>query len=75
MRTLPAGNIRVGVGGWVYEPWRDNFYPPGLAHAKELAYLSERVTAIDAPVPAPVDGEWLVLRAGKRRLAVGRRAP
>jgi uncharacterized protein YecE (DUF72 family) len=31
----------------VYEPWRDNFYPPGLAHAKELAYLSERVTAIE----------------------------
>ncbi|MGZ8258933.1 MAG: DUF72 domain-containing protein [Caldimonas sp.] len=47
MPTLPAGNIRVGVGGWVYEPWRDNFYPSGLAHAKELAYLSERVTAIE----------------------------
>ena len=42
-----GGSIRVGVGGWVYEPWRDNFYPPGLAHAKELAYLSERVTAIE----------------------------
>jgi uncharacterized protein YecE (DUF72 family) len=41
------GGIRVGVGGWVYEPWRDNFYPPGLAHAKELAYLSERVSAIE----------------------------
>ena len=42
-----GGSIRVGVGGWVYEPWRDNFYPPGLAHAKELAYLSERVSAIE----------------------------
>ena len=41
------GSIRVGVGGWVYEPWRDNFYPPGLAHANELAYLSERVSAIE----------------------------
>jgi len=41
------GSIRTGVGGWVYEPWRDNFYPPGLAHAKELAYLAERVTAIE----------------------------
>jgi uncharacterized protein YecE (DUF72 family) len=41
------GRIRVGVGGWVYEPWRGNFYPPGLAHAKELAYLSDRVTAIE----------------------------
>jgi len=45
--TEPAGRIRVGVGGWVYEAWRDNFYPPGLAQAKELAYLSERVTAIE----------------------------
>jgi uncharacterized protein YecE (DUF72 family) len=43
----PHGRIRVGVGGWVYEPWRNNFYPPGLAHAKELAYLSERVTTIE----------------------------
>lgn len=42
-----AGRIRVGVGGWVYEPWRDNFYPAGLGHAKELAYLSARVTAIE----------------------------
>jgi tyrosyl-tRNA synthetase len=38
-----------------------------------LTIGDERVTAIDAPVPAPVDGEWLVVRAGKRRLAVGRR--
>jgi tyrosyl-tRNA synthetase len=38
-----------------------------------LTIDDERVAAIDAPVPAPVDGEWLVLRAGKRRLAVGRR--
>ena len=42
-----AGRIRVGVGGWVYEPWRDNFYPAGLAHARELEYLSRRVTAIE----------------------------
>ncbi len=47
MPTSPHGRIRVGVGGWVYEPWRNNFYPPGLAHAKELAYLSERVTTIE----------------------------
>ncbi|MEA2520075.1 MAG: tyrosyl-tRNA synthetase [Chloroflexota bacterium] len=33
-----------------------------------------RIDAIDAAIPSPVDGEWLVVRAGKRRLAVGRRA-
>ena len=47
MPTSRGGRIRVGVGGWVYEPWRDNFYPPGLAQAQELAYLSNRVTAIE----------------------------
>ncbi len=33
----------------------------------------ERVASLDAAVPPPIDGEWLVVRAGKRRLAVGRR--
>ncbi len=42
-----AGRIHVGVGGWVYEPWRGNFYPPGLAHTRELEYLSRRVTAVE----------------------------
>lgn len=31
----------------MYEPWRANFYPEGLAHARELEYLSRRVTAIE----------------------------
>ena len=22
--------IRVGIGGWVYPPWRGTFYPAGL---------------------------------------------
>jgi tyrosyl-tRNA synthetase len=38
-----------------------------------LTIDDERITAPDASVPAPVHGEWLVVRAGKRRLAVGRR--
>jgi tyrosyl-tRNA synthetase len=38
-----------------------------------LTIGDERVTAVDGPVPPPVDGEWLVVRAGKRRLAVGRK--
>ena len=39
--------IRVGVGGWTYEPWRNNFFPPGLAHSKELHYASRKLTAIE----------------------------
>ena len=28
--------IRVGIGGWVFEPWRGEFYPKGLPQAREL---------------------------------------
>ena len=46
MNSQP-GRICVGVGGWTYEPWRDNFYPAGLKHDGELAYASRRLTAIE----------------------------
>lgn len=42
-----AGRIHVGVGGWNYEPWRDNFFPPGLPHSQELQWASRRLTAIE----------------------------
>ena len=25
--------IRVGIGGWTFEPWRDNFFPAGWPHS------------------------------------------
>ena len=28
-----AGQIRAGIGGWTFEPWRGVFYPQGLKHA------------------------------------------
>jgi uncharacterized protein YecE (DUF72 family) len=39
--------IRVGIGGWNYEPWRGTFYPPGLAQKKELEYASRKLTSIE----------------------------
>ena len=39
--------IRVGIGGWTYEPWRGTFYPPGHTKARELEYASRQVTAIE----------------------------
>jgi uncharacterized protein YecE (DUF72 family) len=39
--------IRVGIGGWTFEPWRDNFYPPGLAQKRELEYASSKLTSIE----------------------------
>lgn len=39
--------IRVGIGGWSYEPWRETFYPKDVPAAKELEYASRQVTAIE----------------------------
>lgn len=44
---MADGRIRVGIGGWNFEPWRDNFYPKGWPQARELAYASQRLTAIE----------------------------
>src|SRR5436853_6533581 len=41
------GAIRVGIGGWVYAPWRGTFYPEGLAQARELSHASRHVTSIE----------------------------
>ena len=46
--AVPAvDGIRVGIGGWVYAPWRDNFYPKGLVQRRELEYASRHVSAIE----------------------------
>jgi uncharacterized protein YecE (DUF72 family) len=45
--TQREAAIRVGVGGWTFEPWRDNFYPKGWPAAKELEYASRKLTAIE----------------------------
>lgn len=47
MPEKATGRIRVGVGGWVYEPWRGAFYPDGLAHKRELEYASRKLTSIE----------------------------
>lgn len=41
------GEIRVGIGGWNFEPWRGTFYPPGTRQKDELAYAGARLTAIE----------------------------
>lgn len=42
--------IRIGIGGWTYPPWRKNFYPDGLPQSKELEFASWqfRATEINA---------------------------
>jgi uncharacterized protein YecE (DUF72 family) len=42
-----SGAIRIGVGGWTYEPWRGAFYPETLPQKGELEYLSRQLTTIE----------------------------
>ena len=39
--------IRVGIGGWSFEPWRNNFYPAAWPHSRELEYASRQLTVIE----------------------------
>ncbi|PZN93555.1 MAG: DUF72 domain-containing protein [Hyphomicrobiales bacterium] len=41
------GTIRVGIGGWVFEPWRGTFYPDGLPQKRELEYAAQRLGSIE----------------------------
>ncbi|WDR04639.1 DUF72 domain-containing protein [Devosia rhodophyticola] len=40
-------NVRTGTAGWVYAPWRGEFYPDGLVQKKELAYASSLLGSIE----------------------------
>jgi uncharacterized protein YecE (DUF72 family) len=42
-----TGTIRVGIGGWTFEPWRGVFYPDGLSQKKELEFASRALTSIE----------------------------
>src|SRR5262249_33463693 len=39
--------IRGGIGGWIFEPWRGEFYPKGLPQARELEHASRKLTSIE----------------------------
>ena len=53
-------DIRIGISGWRYTPWRGDFYPEGLAQAKELAFASRTVRAIE------INGSFYALQAPDR---------
>jgi len=42
-----AHPVRVGIGGWNFEPWEETFYPPKLAKKKQLEYAASKLTAIE----------------------------
>lgn len=42
-----SGKIRIGIGGWVFEPWRGSFYPDGLPQKRELEYAGSKLSSIE----------------------------
>lgn len=44
---MADGKIRIGIGGWSFEPWRGVFYPVGLRQKDELSYAASQMTAIE----------------------------
>ncbi|GAA1825068.1 DUF72 domain-containing protein [Microlunatus capsulatus] len=40
-------DVRIGISGWTYKPWRGTFYPPGLPQRRELAHVAERMTSVE----------------------------
>jgi uncharacterized protein YecE (DUF72 family) len=45
--TKPQGTIRVGIGGWMFEPWRGTFYPEGLPQKRELEHAAAHLGTIE----------------------------
>lgn len=45
--TPAIDGIHVGIGGWNFVPWRNNFYPSGLVQRRELEYASRHLSAIE----------------------------
>ncbi|MFL6734674.1 MAG: DUF72 domain-containing protein [Sphingomicrobium sp.] len=39
--------IRIGIGGWTFPPWRGTFYPEKLPHSRELEYGSGKFRTLE----------------------------
>jgi hypothetical protein len=46
-RSVDAGDVRIGISGWRYAPWRGAFYPRGLVQRAELAHASRQLSTIE----------------------------
>jgi uncharacterized protein YecE (DUF72 family) len=42
-----AGDVRIGISGWTYGPWRGTFYPQGWPQKRELAFAAGRFRSIE----------------------------
>lgn len=60
MKRIDRGDIRVGISGWRYVPWRGTFYPKGLIQKNELHYASRTVNSIE------INGSFYALQNPER---------
>jgi uncharacterized protein YecE (DUF72 family) len=44
---MRPGNVRIGISGWRYAPWRGVFYPQDLPQRCELDYASRMFSTIE----------------------------
>jgi uncharacterized protein YecE (DUF72 family) len=42
-----SGQIRIGISGWRYKPWRGKFYPEKLPQKSELAYAAGKLNSLE----------------------------
>ncbi len=60
MSKIVKGDIRVGISGWRYAPWRAHFYPKGLVQKNELHFASRTVNSIE------INGSFYALQTPER---------
>jgi uncharacterized protein YecE (DUF72 family) len=46
-KEMQMTQVRVGIGGWDFAPWRETFYPKDVPQKKALEYASSQVTSIE----------------------------
>lgn len=54
--------VRIGISGWRYGPWRGTFYPKDLAQKRELEYASRKLNSIE------INGSFYSLQRPKNYL-------
>jgi uncharacterized protein YecE (DUF72 family) len=42
-----TGKIRVGIGGWTFEPWEGTFYPADLPKKRQLEFAGKELRTIE----------------------------
>ena len=41
------GQLRIGISGWTYAPWRGTFYPKDVTQKRELEFASRQFNSIE----------------------------